>query len=62
MGILGKTLDNIITSIDPEKGLKRMAARQKKDILNSGYGNYGASSYKNLWPDGCIAAGHPVRI
>ena len=29
MGILGKTLDNIITSIDPEKGLKRMAARQK---------------------------------
>lgn len=46
MGILGKTLDNIITSIDPEKGLKRMAARQKMDILNSGYGNYGASSYK----------------
>ncbi len=23
-----------------------MAARQKMDILNSGYGNYGASSYK----------------
>ena len=46
MGIIGTTLDHIVTAISPEKGLQRMAARRKAEILNSGYGNYGASTFK----------------
>ena len=46
MGIIARTLDNLITSVSPEKGLQRAAARQKLEILNSGYGNYGASTVK----------------
>lgn len=39
-------LDNIIGTIAPQAALKRVAARQKMQILNSGYSNYGASTTK----------------
>lgn len=45
MGFATK-LDNIISTIAPQAALKRVAARQKMQILNSGYGNYGASTTK----------------
>lgn len=46
IGILSKAVDGMVAAVNPEKGLRRMAARQKMDILNSGYGNYGANQYK----------------
>lgn len=45
MGI-AKIIDKAVATVNPESGLKRAAARQKIQILNSGYGNYGASTYK----------------
>lgn len=45
MGFATK-LDNIIGTIAPQAALKRVAARQKMQILNSGYSNYGASTTK----------------
>ena len=39
-------LDNIIGTIAPQAALKRVVARQKMQILNSGYSNYGASTTK----------------
>ena len=38
--------DRVVTAIDPEKGLQRLGARKKIEILNSGYSNYGASHTK----------------
>lgn len=37
-------IDKMISVIAPQAGLKRMAARQRMQILNSGYSNYGAST------------------
>jgi lambda family phage portal protein len=45
MGI-ANVIDRAVATFSPESGLKRAAARQKIQILNSGYGNYGASTYK----------------
>lgn len=45
MGIAA-VIDRAIATVAPETGLKRAAARQKMQILNSGYGNYGASTFK----------------
>lgn len=39
-------LDRAIAALSPEMALKRAGARQKLQILNSGYGNYGASHAK----------------
>lgn len=39
-------LDKAITAISPQQGLKRAAARQRLQIMNSGYSNYGASHTK----------------
>lgn len=39
-------LDRAIMAISPEKGLKREVARKRLDMVNSGYGNYGASGSK----------------
>ena len=39
-------LDKAIAAISPETALKRAGARQKLQILNSGYSNYGASHAK----------------
>lgn len=39
-------IDKVITIFSPEKGLKRNAARQRIQIMNSGYSNYGASHAK----------------
>jgi len=45
MGIAA-VIDKAIATFAPEKGLKRTAARQKMQILNSGYSNYGANTSK----------------
>ena len=45
MGIAAM-IDRAIETVAPETGLKRAAARHKMQILNSGYGNYGASTFK----------------
>ncbi len=39
-------VDKVIAVISPEKALKRVGARQKMKILDSGYSNYGASHTK----------------
>lgn len=39
-------LDKVIATVAPQTALKRTAARQKLQILNSGYSNYGASVTK----------------
>lgn len=46
MGVLNKLLDGMISTIAPQAGLKRAAARQKMEILNSGYSHYGANTTK----------------
>lgn len=38
--------DKIVSAVAPNTALKRTVARKKLEILNSGYGNYGASTYK----------------
>lgn len=38
--------DRVIAAVSPETALKRAGARQKLQILNSGYSNYGASHTK----------------
>lgn len=45
MSIAG-IIDKVIAVAAPQTALKRVAARQKIEILNSGYSNYGASTYK----------------
>ena len=39
-------LDRAIFTVSPERAVHRLAARKKHEILNSGYGNYGASHTK----------------
>ena len=39
-------LDKAICAVSPEKGLKREVARQKLRLIDSGYGNHGASATK----------------
>lgn len=39
-------LDRLVSQVSPERGLKRHVARQKLNILNSGYSNSGASRTK----------------
>lgn len=39
-------LDRMIAAVSPQTAVKRAAARRKLDILDSGYGNYGASHTK----------------
>ena len=39
-------IDRAVTAVDPEEGLRRAAARQRLQVLDSGYGNYGASRGK----------------
>lgn len=43
MGIAA-AIDKAVAVVSPEAALKRTAARKKIEILNSGYGNYGAST------------------
>ncbi|MFP7469991.1 phage portal protein [Niallia taxi] len=40
------TLDKLIGYVSPNRALKRNMARQKINLLNSGYGNHGASATK----------------
>lgn len=40
-------IDNIIAVVAPRTAAKRAAARAALDIINSGYGNYGASTSRN---------------
>lgn len=44
MNGVAKVIDGVIATVAPQVALKRLAARQKAEILNSGYGNYGAST------------------
>lgn len=46
MGVFSNMIDSVVAAVSPEAGLKRAAARRKTEILNSGYGNYGASTSK----------------
>ena len=39
-------IDRVVTAISPERGLRRVAARETLRVLNSGYGNHGASRVK----------------
>ena len=56
MGI-AEVIDKAIATIAPEAGLKRAAARQKMQILNSGYGNYGANLTKKSLAGWLFAGG-----
>lgn len=46
MNSIAKVIDSAIATFAPQTALKRTAARQKMQILNSGYSNYGASTTK----------------
>lgn len=46
MNGIAKMIDGVIATVAPQMALKRLAARQKAEILNSGYSNYGASTSK----------------
>lgn len=46
MNVIAKAIDKAIATVAPQVALRRTAARQKMQILNSGYGNYGASTTK----------------
>ena len=46
MNGIAKVIDKAIATVAPQIALKRTAARQKMEILNSGYSHYGASTYK----------------
>ena len=39
-------IDRVVSAVSPTAALKRTAARKKLEILNSGYSNYGANTYK----------------
>lgn len=39
-------IDKVIAAVAPEKALKRIGARKRIEIINSGYSNYGASTTK----------------
>lgn len=43
---LADRVDQVIAALSPERGLRRATARENLRILNSGYGNYGASTSK----------------
>ncbi|NDO29233.1 phage portal protein [Enterocloster clostridioformis] len=46
MNGIARAIDGVIATVAPQMALKRLAARQKAEILNSGYSNYGASTHK----------------
>lgn len=46
MNGVARLVDGVIATVAPQMALKRAAARQKMQILDSGYGNYGASTTK----------------
>lgn len=56
MGV-ATVIDRVIAAVAPQKGLKRTAARQKMQILNSGYGNYGANTFKKSLKGWLFAGG-----
>lgn len=56
MGIAA-VIDKAIATVAPEAGLKRAAARQKMQILNSGYSNYGANLTKKSLAGWLFAGG-----
>ncbi len=39
-------IDKVVRAVSPQKALKREVAKKQLDIINSGYGNYGANSIK----------------
>jgi len=43
---IARAIDSVIATVAPQTALKRTAARQKMQILNSGYSNYGANTTK----------------
>lgn len=46
MNGIARAIDSVIATIAPQTALKRTTARQKMQILNSGYSNYGANTTK----------------
>lgn len=46
MNGIAQVIDGVIATVAPQLALKRAGARHKIEILNSGYGNYGASTTK----------------
>ena len=54
---IAAVIDKAIATVAPEAGLKRAAARQKMQILNSGYGNYGANLTKKSLAGWLFAGG-----
>lgn len=54
-------IDKVIAAIAPQVALKRTVARQKMQILDSGYSNYGASVTKNHLQAGFMQAAAVVR-
>ena len=46
MNGIARAIDGIFATFAPQTALKRTAARQKMQILNSGYSNYGANTTK----------------
>ena len=43
---MANIIDKVIEAVDPYRGMKRAAARAALQVINSGYGNYGANETK----------------
>lgn len=52
-------IDRIIAAVSPERAVKRQEARQKLNVMNSGYGNHGASIRKNSLLGWMFGGGSP---
>ncbi|MDO4301774.1 MAG: phage portal protein [Clostridia bacterium] len=46
LNVVAKLIDGAISTVSPQRALKRSLARQTLEVMNSGYSNYGASSNK----------------
>jgi len=54
-------LEKAIAAVSPITGMKRAAARRSLEIMNSGYGNYGASRSKNSMQGWNYSGGNSKR-
>ena len=60
MNKFAQMIDGVVAAVAPKKALERQAARKRMEILNSGYGNYGANTTKKSMA-GWLYAGGSAR-
>jgi lambda family phage portal protein len=46
MNLIARAIDTVFSTVSPEMGARRAAARKRESIINSGYSHYGANTHK----------------